>query len=85
MGVFASIFFDIQVPNPTTWFYLSGLLAVALFFKFSRVFSVRNLDVVTLHDLAFAIIPPPDSLHNRFQVGGRFLRAARLPAIMDGL
>ncbi len=44
----ASIFFDINLPNPTTWFYFSGLLAIALFFKFSRVFSVRNLDVLTL-------------------------------------
>src|SRR5262245_8961439 len=45
----ASIFTDINLPNPTTWFYFSGLLAVALFFKFSRVFSVRNLDVLTLY------------------------------------
>jgi hypothetical protein len=49
MGAFASIFFDIDLPNPTTWFYFSGLLAVALFFKFSRVFSMRNLDVLTLY------------------------------------
>ena len=45
----ASIFFDITLPNPTTWFYFSGLLAVALFFKFSRVFSTRNLDVLSLY------------------------------------
>jgi hypothetical protein len=45
----ASIFFDIELPNPTTWFYFSGLLAVALFFKFSRVFSIRNFDVLTLY------------------------------------
>ncbi|MFO0925714.1 MAG: hypothetical protein U0736_01595 [Gemmataceae bacterium] len=44
-----SIFFDIRIPNPTTWFYFSGLLAVALFFKFSRFFSMRNLDVLTLY------------------------------------
>jgi hypothetical protein len=43
-----SIFFDINLPNPTTWFYFSGLLAVALFFKFSRLLSMRNLDVLTL-------------------------------------
>ena len=44
----ASIFTDINLPNPATWFYFSGLLAVALFFKFGRVFSLRNLDVLAL-------------------------------------
>jgi hypothetical protein len=48
MGAIASIFFELNLPNPTTWFYFSGLLAVALFFKFSRLLSVRNLDVLTL-------------------------------------
>ena len=42
------IFLDINLPNPATWFYFSGLLAVALFFKFTRFFSVRNLDVLAL-------------------------------------
>ena len=32
----ASIFLDFDLPNATSWFYLSLLLAVALFFKFSR-------------------------------------------------
>src|SRR5437870_4619942 len=45
----ASIFFELNLPNPTTWFYFSGLLAVALFFKFSRLLSMRNLDVLTLY------------------------------------
>src|SRR5438105_6307260 len=43
-----SIFLDFKLPTPTTWFYFSGLLAVALFFKFTRLLSVRNLDVLTL-------------------------------------
>src|SRR5215475_4145373 len=43
-----SIFLDFNLPNATTWFYFSLLLAVALFFKFSRLLSVRNLDVVSL-------------------------------------
>ncbi len=47
-AIFASIFTDINLPNPTTWFYFSGLLAVALFFKFGRLFCLRNLDVLTL-------------------------------------
>src|SRR3954447_24667378 len=48
MPPLASIFLDFNLPNPTTWFYFSGLLAVALFFKFSRLLSMRNLDVLTL-------------------------------------
>ncbi len=43
-----SIFLNIQLPNAATWFYFSALLAVALFFKFSRLLSVRNLDILTL-------------------------------------
>lgn len=48
MIVFASIFLDIHLPNATTWFYFSWLLAIALFFKFSRLLSVRNWDLMTL-------------------------------------
>lgn len=47
------IFLDCELPNATTWFYASTLLAVALFFKFSRLLSVRNLDVVSL----FLLVP----------------------------
>ena len=42
------IFLDFTLPNATTWFYFSFLLAVAVFFKFSRLWSVRNLDILTL-------------------------------------
>jgi hypothetical protein len=44
----STIAFDIQPPTPAMWFYLSALLAVALFVKFARLLSVRNLDVLTL-------------------------------------
>jgi hypothetical protein len=48
MGANSSIFFDIELPNATTWFYFSALLAVALFFKFNRLLSIRNGDVLSL-------------------------------------
>jgi hypothetical protein len=48
-----STFLDFNLPNATTWFYFSFLLAVALFFKFSRLLSVRNLDVVMI----FLLVP----------------------------
>jgi hypothetical protein len=51
--VLASIFFDFNLPNAATWFYFSLLLAIALFFKFTRLLSVRNLDVLTL----FLLVP----------------------------
>lgn len=38
--------------NPTTWVYLSSLLIIALFFKFNRLWSVRNLDLIGLILLA---------------------------------
>jgi hypothetical protein len=53
MSATSSIFFEIELPNPATWFYFSGLLAVALFFKFSRLLSMRNWDVLTL----FLLVP----------------------------
>src|SRR5215471_19093320 len=53
MGVLASIFLDFNLPNAATWFYFSLLLGIALFFKFSRLLSVRNVDVLTL----FLLVP----------------------------
>ena len=41
------IFFYHKV-EPTTWVYLSSLLIIGLFFKFSRLWSIRNLDLVLL-------------------------------------
>ena len=48
MLVGVSIFEEFNLPNSTTWFYFSLLLAMALFFRFTRLLSVRNLDVVGL-------------------------------------
>ena len=48
-----SIFREFNLPNSTTWFYFSLLLAMALFFRFTRLLSVRNLDVVAL----FLLVP----------------------------
>ncbi|MBL8852745.1 MAG: hypothetical protein JNK57_02120 [Planctomycetaceae bacterium] len=41
-----------QQIEPTTWAYVSSLLMLALFFKFSRLWSIRNLDLVLLVLLA---------------------------------
>ncbi|MFM8379750.1 MAG: hypothetical protein ACKOB1_10555 [Planctomycetia bacterium] len=44
----SDILFQYYRVNPTTWFYLSSLLSIALFFKFNRLWSVRNLDLIGL-------------------------------------
>ena len=46
------ILFQYESVNPTTWAYLSSLLVIGLFFKFNRVWSVRNLDVLLIISLA---------------------------------
>jgi hypothetical protein len=53
MTTLLSIFQNFWLPNATTWFFFSLLLAVALFFKFSRLLSVRNWDVLAL----FLLVP----------------------------
>jgi hypothetical protein len=51
--------------NQPTWFYLSLLLILAVFFKFGRIFSVRNFDLALLLSLApgvlFVQASPADS------------------------
>ena len=41
---------------PTTWFYLSSLLILAVFFRFNRFFCIRNFDVAILISLAPGLI-----------------------------
>jgi len=52
----SELLFHYHKVNPTTWVYLSSLLTIGLFFKFSRLWSVRNLD------LAFLILLAPGLL-----------------------
>jgi len=42
------ILYDYQPPSPTTWVYLSSLIIIAVYFKFRRFWSVRNLDLIGL-------------------------------------
>ncbi len=42
------ILFDYTQVTPTTWVYLSSLIIIAVYFKFRRFWSVRNLDLVGL-------------------------------------
>lgn len=72
-----SIFLDFNLPNAPTWFYLSAILAITLFFKFTRILSFRNWDLLTL----FALVPGQLLLfqeHSRAAAAGDSPVAARL-------
>ena len=74
------ILYDYQQPNATTWVYLSSLITIAVYFKFRRFWSVRNLDLAGLILFAPGLLLV---LHGRemmqrgylwlFVVGGFFL------------
>lgn len=76
------ILFDYEM-NPTTWIYLSSLMTIGIYFKFRRLWSVRNLDLLIL--IAFApglLMVSPRMAHYQlaewgyvwlFAVGGLFL------------
>ena len=40
-------FLSMDLANPTWWAYV-GLLVIAVYFRFSRFFSIRNLDLLLL-------------------------------------
>jgi hypothetical protein len=66
-AVMVSIFQNFWLPNATTWFYFSLLLSVALFFKFSRILSVRNWDIVTIFLLVPGVLLIEDAQPNLAQ------------------
>ncbi len=61
------ILFHYEKVNPTSWAYLSSLLMLALFFKFNRVFSVRNLDLFLLICIAPGLLLVQYSIENRLE------------------
>jgi hypothetical protein len=46
------ILFRYERLDPTSWIYLSSLLTIALYVKFGRLWSIRNLDLIGLIFLA---------------------------------
>lgn len=59
------ILFHYERVNPTSWAYLSSLLMLALYFKFNRVLSVRNVDLLLLILLAPGLLLVQWSWENR--------------------
>ncbi len=52
----SDILFRYERVDSTSWAYLASLLTLAIFFKFNRFWSVRNLDLVGLILLAPALL-----------------------------
>jgi len=44
----SSIFFDVDLPNSPTWFYLAFGFVLALYFQFNRFLALRNWDLLAL-------------------------------------
>jgi hypothetical protein len=59
------ILFHYERVNPTSWAYLSSLLMLALYFKFNRILSVRNIDLFLLILLAPGLLLVQWSWENR--------------------
>jgi len=73
--------------DPTTWVYVSSLLIIGVFFKFHRLFSVRNLDLVGLILLAPGLLwvasgQGPGGYIWLFTVGAFFLLRLLLDPLM---
>jgi hypothetical protein len=66
-----SIFLDFRLPNAATWFYFSLFLTVALFFQFTRLLAVRNLDLLMLFLLVpgFLLLQEAEALGHAGEVG----------------
>lgn len=79
MSVFGSIFYEFNLPNAATWFYFALLLAVALFFKFTRLLSVRNLDILALFLLVPGLLLLQEG-HDKSGTGAPAPAVARLAA-----
>ncbi|MEM8944111.1 MAG: hypothetical protein AAGD11_02930 [Planctomycetota bacterium] len=58
------ILFHYERVNPTSWAYLSSLLMLALYFKFNRIWSVRNIDLFLLIALAPGLLLVQWSVEN---------------------
>jgi len=80
--------------GPTTWAYLSALMTVGIYFKFHRLWSVRNLDLIALALFAPGLLMVYHGLLERqpslvqggyiwlFAVGGFFLIRLLLDPVM---
>ena len=74
----SEILFHYHKVHPATWVYLSSLLAIGLFFKFNRFWSVRNLDLMLIILLAPGLLLVHFASANRAAAEAEY-RALGLP------
>lgn len=74
--------FSYQKIDSSTWAYLSSLLLVALFFKFNRFWSIRNLDLLLIILLAPGLLMIESG---RYQTAQAFRNAALMETSNDTL
>ncbi|MEQ8790675.1 MAG: hypothetical protein RIC55_30540 [Pirellulaceae bacterium] len=75
--------FGFEQPDPTTWFYLSSLLTIGLYFKFSSLWRVRNIDLLLLLLLGPGLLLQ-DCGHKMQQAAQRLLVAeAAISTVQD--
>ncbi|MBX7105768.1 MAG: hypothetical protein K1X57_16920 [Gemmataceae bacterium] len=79
-----SIFLDFNLPNATTWFYLSVMLAVAMFFQFARPLCLRNWDLLMLFVLVPGLLLVHEGHDRRREARQLFDAAARLHILPSG-
>ena len=60
----SDVLFQYHKVHPTTWVYISSLMTIGLYFKFGRVWSVRNLDLIGLILLAPGLLVVEYGLSN---------------------
>lgn len=65
----SEILFQYQRVHATTWAYLASLLVIALYFKFNRLWSVRNWDLMGLILLAPPLLMVQYGVENRGRDG----------------
>ena len=51
------IFSDYMI-SPQTWFFHALLLIIAVYFRFNRLWSIRNLDLLLLLGVAGSVVLP---------------------------
>ena len=71
--------FQYYPVHPTTWVYLSSLLMIGVFFKFSRFWSVRNVDLALLILLAPGLL----MVHLGAQTAWKQYSAAEAVAVVE--
>ena len=79
----SELLYQYQKVNPISWAYLSSFLMIALYFKFNRFWSVRNLDLVLMILLAPGLLLVQSGRQRMAQAELTARQTAAQPAAVD--